>query len=70
MLEALATIILAIVGIMLFLFVMLYGIYVTFYPLGKTVQGGIDAMKELAEEAEEKRLHGKRMPEPAVAKYV
>jgi hypothetical protein len=54
MLEAFATIILVIVGIVLFLFVMIYGIYITFYPLSKTVQGGIDAMKALAEEEKQK----------------
>jgi hypothetical protein len=54
MLETFATIILVIVGIVLFLFVMVYGIYVTFYPLSKTVQGGIDAMKALAEEEKQK----------------
>jgi hypothetical protein len=50
MLEAMATLILAIVGAVLFLAVMVYGIYITFYPLHKTVQGGIEAMKAHAEE--------------------
>ena len=50
MLEAMATLILAIVGAVLFLAVMVYGIYITFYPLSKTVQGGIEAMKAHAEE--------------------
>jgi hypothetical protein len=50
MLEAMATLILAIVGAVLFLAVMVYGIYVTFYPLSKTVQGGIEAMKAHVEE--------------------
>jgi hypothetical protein len=51
MLEAMATLILAIVGAVLFLSVMIYGIYITFYPLHKTVKGGIEAMKAHAEEA-------------------
>ena len=53
MLEAMATLILAIVGAVLFLAVMVYGVYITFYPLSKTVKGGIDAMKAHAKEAEE-----------------
>jgi hypothetical protein len=59
MLEAMATLILVIVGAVLFLSVMIYGIYITFYPLSKTVKGGIDVMKAQAKEAEEKRLLGK-----------
>jgi hypothetical protein len=51
MLEAMATLILAIVGAVLFLSVLVYGIYITFYPLSKTVKGGIEAMKTQAEEA-------------------
>jgi hypothetical protein len=46
MLEAMATLILVIVGAVLIIFVLGYGIYITFYPLGKTVKGGIEAMKE------------------------
>jgi hypothetical protein len=68
MLEAMATLVLVIVGIVLFLSVMVYGIYITFYPLSKTVKGGIDAMKAQAKEAEEKRLLGKKMFEPAVGR--
>lgn len=52
MLEAMATLILVIVGAVLIIFVLGYGIYITFYPLTKTVKGGIDAMKEHAEEEE------------------
>ena len=48
MLEAMATLILVIVGAVLFVSVMVYGVYVTFYPLSKTVKGGIDAMKAQA----------------------
>jgi hypothetical protein len=59
MLEAMATLILVIVGVVLFLSVMVYGVYITFSPLSKTVKGGIDAMKAQAKEAEEKRLLGK-----------
>jgi len=51
MLEAMATLILAIVGAVLFLAVMVYGVFITFYPLNKTVQGGIEAMKAQADEA-------------------
>jgi len=50
MLEAMATLILAIVGAVLFLAVMVYGVYITFYPLHKTVKGGIEAMKAHVEE--------------------
>ena len=46
MLEAMATLILVIVGAVLFIFILGYGIYITFYPLTKTVKGGLDAMKE------------------------
>ena len=51
MLEAMATLILAIVGAVLFLAVMVYGAYITFYPLNKTVKGAIEAMKAQADEA-------------------
>ena len=68
MLEAMAALILAIVGAVLIIIISAYGIYVTFYPLSKTVKGGIDAMKAQAKEAEEKRLLGKKMFEPAVGK--
>jgi flagellar basal body-associated protein FliL len=52
MLEAMVTLILIIVGVVLIIFILGYGIYITFYPLSKTVKGGIDAMKERAEEKE------------------
>jgi hypothetical protein len=52
MFEAMATLILVIVGAVLIIFILGYGIYITFYPLSKTVKGGIDAMKEHAEEKE------------------
>jgi len=73
MLEAMATLILVIVGIVLFLFVMIYGIYVTFYPLSKTVHGGIEAMKEQAVEvkaAKEARARAKAKREPTATKHV
>jgi hypothetical protein len=66
MLEAMAALILAILGALLILAVSAYGIYVTFYPLSKTVKSGIEAAKAQAEEG---RLHGGKMPEPTVAKY-
>lgn len=50
MLEAMVALILATVGAVLFLAVMVYGIYITFYPLSKTVKGGIEATKAHAEE--------------------
>lgn len=50
MLEAMATIILVIVGVVLFVFILAYGIYITFYPLRKTIGGGMEAMREYAEE--------------------
>jgi hypothetical protein len=59
MLEAMATLILVIVGAVLLVSVMVYGVYVTVYPLSKTAQGGIDAMKAQAKEVEEQRLVGK-----------
>jgi flagellar basal body-associated protein FliL len=52
MLEAMATLILVIVGVVLIIFILAYGIYITFYPLSKTMKGGIDAMKEHVEEKE------------------
>jgi hypothetical protein len=59
MLEAMATLILVIVGAVLLLSVLVYGLYVTIYPLSKTVKGGIEAMKAQAKEVEEQRLVGK-----------
>lgn len=49
MLGAMVTLILVIVGAVLIIAILGYGIYITFYPFIKTVQGGIDAMKEHAE---------------------
>jgi len=51
MLEAMAALILAIVGVVLFLGVMVYGIYITFYPLSRTVKGGIEVVKAQVQEA-------------------
>jgi uncharacterized membrane protein YdfJ with MMPL/SSD domain len=51
MLEAMAALILAIVGAILIMMILAYGIYVTFYPLSKTVKGGMEAMKAQAQEA-------------------
>ena len=48
MLEAMATLILVIVGAVLVIVILGFGIYITFYPLTKTIKGGIDAMKEHA----------------------
>jgi uncharacterized membrane protein YdfJ with MMPL/SSD domain len=66
MLEAMAALILAIVGAILIMMILAYGIYVTFYPLSKTVQGGMEAAKVQAEEAAEKRLLGEK---PYSARY-
>jgi flagellar basal body-associated protein FliL len=52
MLESMATLILVIIGVVLIIFILGYGIYITFYPLIKTVKGGIDAIKEQAETEE------------------
>ena len=69
MLEAMAALILAIVGAILIMMILAYGIYVTFYPLSKTVEGGMEAMKAQAAETTEKRLLGEKMLEPTMAKY-
>jgi len=53
MLEAMATLILVIVGAVLLVSVMVYGVYVAIYPLSKTVKGGIHAIKAQADEAED-----------------
>ena len=50
MLEAMAALILAIVGALLIVAILAYGIYVSVYPLTKTVKGGIEAVAQ-AEEA-------------------
>ena len=60
MVEAMATLILVIVGAVLIIVVLAYGIYITFYPLSKTFKGGIDAMKEHAEGEEKKKLADKQ----------
>jgi len=64
-----AALILAIVGAVLTIVILAYGIYVTFYPLHKTVQGGNEAMKGQAEEAQEARVRVETMPEPTVTNY-
>ncbi len=50
MLETMAPLILVIVGAALFVSVLVYGVYVAFYPLSKTVKGGIDAVKARTDE--------------------
>jgi hypothetical protein len=59
MLEAMATLILVIVGAVLLVAVLVYGLFVTIYPLSKVAKGGIEAVKAQAKELEEKRLLGK-----------
>jgi len=63
MLETLATLILLGVGALLFLFVLAYGIYITYYPLTKTAQGAIEVMREYAEERKRKRQVEKQTEE-------
>jgi hypothetical protein len=53
MLEAMAALILAIVGAMQIIIILAYGIYSSFYPLHKTVKGGIEAMHEYTKEAQQ-----------------
>jgi hypothetical protein len=54
MLEALATLILFIVGAMLMILVLAYGIFITIYPLSKTVEGTLEVVKEHIKEEEGK----------------
>ncbi len=51
MLEAMAALILAIVGAIVIMMIVAYGIYVTFYPLSKTVKGGMEVAQAQAQEA-------------------
>ena len=60
MLEAMAALILAIVGVILIMMILAYGIYVTFYPLSKTVQSSMEVAQVRVEGTAEKRLLGKR----------
>jgi len=66
MLQAMATLILVIIGAMLVIVILGFGIYITFYPLTKTIRGGIDAMKEHAGEDTEKGAEGKTPPAQGV----
>jgi hypothetical protein len=56
MLEAMVTFIVVIIGAVLIIFVLGYGIYITFYPLSKTVKGGIDAIDAMKEHVKEKKV--------------
>ncbi len=69
MLEAMAALILAIVGAILMMMILAYGIYIAFSPLKKTVKNGIVVTEAQAEETIEKRLLGEKMPQSRVAKY-
>ncbi len=60
MLEAMAALILAIVGGLLVIAILAYGIYVTFYPLSKTVEGGMAVARVRVEAAAGKRAVAKR----------
>lgn len=62
MLESMATLILVIVGVVLIILILAYGIFITFYPLSKTIKGGIDAMKENADEKMVVEKHYARSP--------
>ncbi|MBW2038835.1 MAG: hypothetical protein JRI46_04450 [Deltaproteobacteria bacterium] len=58
MLETMTTLILVIIGAVLVLFILAYGIYITFYSMAKTLGGGIEARKEhkaLKEATEEEK---------------
>ena len=68
MLEAMAALILAIVGAILIMMILAYGIYVTFYPLSKTVEGGLAVAQAQTEEAAENRLLGEK-PYSAMFKF-
>lgn len=57
-----ATLILVIVGVVIIILILGYGIFITFYPLSKTIKGGIDAMKENAEEKMVVKKHYARTP--------
>jgi len=70
MLETLATLILVGVGALLFLFVLAYGIYITYYPLTKTAQGAIEVMREYAEERKRKRQVEKQIEEQTEEGYI
>jgi uncharacterized membrane protein YdfJ with MMPL/SSD domain len=56
MLEAMAALILAIVGVIVIVMILAYGIYLTFYPLSKTVQSGMAVAQAQTEEAAAKRI--------------
>ena len=70
MLETLATLILVGVGALLFLFVLAYGIYITYYPLTKTAQGAIEVMREYAEERKRKHQVEKQIEEQTEEGYI
>ena len=59
MLEAMATLTLVIVGALLVIVILGFGIYITIYPLTKTIKGGIDAMKEHAGQDTKKGAEGR-----------
>ena len=50
-----AALILAIVGIVLVLFILAIGIYITFYPLSKTIKGGMEVLSRHAEEKKQQK---------------
>jgi len=54
MLEAMATLILVMVGIMLMIVILAYGVFLVFYPLSKTAEGALEVVKEHIEGEEGK----------------
>lgn len=50
MLENITTIGLVSVGVMLGLFIVAYAVYITFYPLFRTIGGGLQVLKSYGEQ--------------------
>jgi hypothetical protein len=65
MLETITTIILVTVGAVTATGILAYAIYITFYPLAKTVEGGVEVAKHYARAKAEKRAyipaHGRQL---------
>jgi uncharacterized membrane protein YdfJ with MMPL/SSD domain len=57
MLETITTIILVAVGAVTGAGILAYAIYITFYPLAKTVEGGAEVAKHYARAKAEKRAY-------------
>lgn len=50
MLDIIATIFMVSVGVMFGLVILAYAIYLTFYPLARTVSGGLEVLRHFGEE--------------------